>query len=377
MKTVLSLYGLEPKRVGGMEALVLETTLQLAEHGWQHVAAFSGPPSPAAKEYLTHPNLTLEVVEHPWAVNGSTLSAVRALLTRYRPEVLHFLYTGFLGPYPWLAKLSGVKRVLFTDQGSHEEGYEAYPAPVWKRIAGRVINAHLDRVICVSDSNRRILETRGILPSSRITRIYNGNYLNHGPADAMAARFKQRFSIPAERRVVLQVSSMIREKGIDDLLEAAAEVLQQRTDVQFVFGGDGKSLPEYQRKADQLGIAGHVTFTGLLQNPLEDGAFAAADIVCQVSRWTEAFGISISEAMSFCRPIVATTVGGIPELVEDGVTGYLVPKRDPKAIANRLLRLLADPALRARMGSASRRKAEENFDLRNVVAQILREYGIA
>ena len=72
----------------------------------------------------------------------------------------------------------------------------------------------------------------------------------------------------------------------------------------------------------------------------------------------------------------ASACGGIPELIDDGVTGYLVPKRDPAAIADRVLKLLADPSLRKQMGEAARRKAEAEFDLRKVVSQILREYRI-
>lgn len=375
--TVLSLYGLEPKRVGGTEALVREITIQLAERGWRHVVAFSGPPSIAAREYLEHPNLTLEVVEHPGDVRAKPLIAVKNLLYKYRPSVLHFSYTGFIGPYPWLARFCGVKRVLFTDQGSHPEGYQPRHASAWKRLAARAINLPLDRAICVSNSNRKILASNGTLAPERIIRIYNGIYLEHGPAAAMAARFRERFAIPADRSVVLQVSWIIPEKGIDDLLEAAALVLQQRRNVQFVFAGEGKSMTEFQAKAAGLRIDGNVTWTGLLQNPLEDGAFAAADVVCQVSRWTEAFGMSISEAMSFCRPIVATTVGGIPELVDEGVSGYLVPKRDPQAIADRVLRLLGNPSLRAQMGAAGRQKAEKNFDLHKIAAQILLEYGVS
>src|SRR3954453_14468510 len=135
MKTVLSLYGLVPKRVGGMEALVRETTLQLADRGWQHVAAFAGPPSEAARAYLSHPNLKLEVVREPWAVTGETLQSVRELLSKYRPDVFHFLYRGVIGPYPWLATMYGVRRILFTDQGSYPEDFQASRASIWKRIA--------------------------------------------------------------------------------------------------------------------------------------------------------------------------------------------------------------------------------------------------
>jgi glycosyltransferase involved in cell wall biosynthesis len=329
------------------------------------------------REFLDVPGLTLEVVPAPWSVSPATLAAVRRLLAKYRPEVFHFLYSGIVGPYPWLAYVHGVKRVIFTDQGSHPEGYTPTQATSWKRAIARVVNAPLHRVTCISESNLRTAAEIGYLKPGQGVRIYNGVYLPSGlDLDGLSAAFRSRFAVPQDRMIVLQVSSLIPAKGIEDLLDAAALVLRERQDVQFVFGGDGEYASAYREKAASLGIAEHVTWTGLLQNPILDGAFPAADVVCQVSRWSEAFGITIAEAMSVCRPVIATAVGGIPELIDDGVTGYLVPKRDPGAIADRVLRLLADPAMRARMGSAARAKCEAEFDLQKIVAQYLREYGV-
>jgi glycosyltransferase involved in cell wall biosynthesis len=119
----------------------------------------------------------------------------------------------------------------------------------------------------------------------------------------------------------------------------------------------------------------HFTWTGLVHNPVADGLYAAADVVCQVSRWEEAFGWVIAEAMAASRPLVATHVGGIPELVADGANGFLVPVRAPEQIAKRVIQLLDDPALRARMGAAGRLAAEQKFDLSRNLDALMRAYG--
>jgi glycosyltransferase involved in cell wall biosynthesis len=124
-----------------------------------------------------------------------------------------------------------------------------------------------------------------------------------------------------------------------------------------------------------LGMEGHFTWTGLLHNPIAEGLYAAADVVCQVSRWEEAFGWVIAEAMAAGRPLVATRVGGIPELVTDGESGFLVAPRAPAQIAQRLVQLLEDSALRTRMGAAGRLAAERKFDLTRNLNTLMHAYG--
>ena len=127
--------------------------------------------------------------------------------------------------------------------------------------------------------------------------------------------------------------------------------------------------------ARDLGMGDRFTWTGLVQNPVAEGLYAAADVVCQVSRWEEAFGWVIAEAMAAGRPLVATRVGGIPELVADGESGFLVAPRAPTEIAARLIELLEDSALRARLGAAGRSAAEQKFDLARNLDALMRAYG--
>jgi glycosyltransferase involved in cell wall biosynthesis len=124
-------------------------------------------------------------------------------------------------------------------------------------------------------------------------------------------------------------------------------------------------------------LQGRITWTGMVGNPTAEGLFTAADVVCQMSRWEEAFGFVIAEAMAASRPVVATRTGGVPELVEDGVSGWLVPRRDPAATAGRLLQLFEHAEVRRRMGAAGRAAAETKFDLRRNVAQLMKLYGLA
>jgi glycosyltransferase involved in cell wall biosynthesis len=182
--------------------------------------------------------------------------------------------------------------------------------------------------------------------------------------------------IPPDRVLVTQVSWIIPEKGVPDVLEAARIALLEEPGLHFAFVGDGKYREEYSRRAAESGIASHVTWTGLVKDPMGEGVFSATDVSCQASRWEEAFGLVVAEAMAFGKPLVATRAGGIPEIVEDGVTGYLVARRDAAALAEKFVTLARDPDLRRRLGLAGGHRAADLFDLQKNVKLMVELYRI-
>lgn len=376
--TVVSVIGINPLRIGGNEYWCRELSARLGERGWQNVLCFVESPPDGVRRFLSLPNVHFEVVGNSWKSDREAARKLWKVLRRYRPSIVHIQFTGFIGVYPWLAKLSGVKKVFFTDQASKPEGYQPHRAPLWKRIAGRAVNGPIDRVICISDYNLQWLRTLDVLPADRFCKIFNGidlSSINHGTTDS--AVFRRKYSIPLDRCIVIQVSWIIPEKGIEDLLRAAVIVIRQYPNVQFVFVGEGEFRTQYCTLAREMGIREHITWTGLLENPLAEGVFAAADVVCQMSRWEEAFGWTIAEAMGSSRPLVATRVGGIPELVDDERSGFLVARGDSEAMAEKILLLLRSSALRTEFGKAGRQIAEQKFDLRKNVEEVLQLYEIA
>ncbi|MFS8084301.1 MAG: glycosyltransferase family 4 protein [Acidobacteriota bacterium] len=299
------------------------------------------------------------------------------ILGKHRPEKMHLHFVSFLNAYSWLARISSVKQIFFTDHHSRPAGYFQGRAPFWKRSAARIINQPLTKVICVSRYGYECMTSLDLLPRERFEMIYNGVDLTRVKTDPqLAIDFRKQYSIPADRIIVTQVSWMIPQKGIADLLSAARLVLAQNRNVQFVLAGDGANREQYMNDAAAMGIADHVTWTGMVEDPFGEGVFAAADVVCQFSRWEEVFGWMIAEAMAHGKPIVATRVGGIPELIEEGVSGHLVSRGDTLAMSKRILRLLNDPRLRQRMGAAGRATVAAKFDLRKNVEQLIEAYGI-
>ncbi len=378
MPTLVSVFGVEPKRIGGTETFARELSLQLGARGWQSVLCFLSEPPEHVRRFLELPNVVTRVYG---GANESVVKVGRNLarITReHSPEILHLHYMGFLNLYSWVARLQSVKQVFFTDHHSRSAGYVPGRAPFWKRSAARLINSPLTRVISVSNYGYECMTAFDLLPQSRFEMIYNGVDLTRVNSDPELARaFRRRYSIPEERAIVTQVSWIIPEKGITDFLETARLVTEQDRNVQFVLVGDGAYREQYTKDTERMGIEDRVTWTGMVEDPFGEGVFAAADVICQFSRWEEVFGWMIAEGMAHGKPVVATRVGGIPELITDGVTGFLVERGDTAKMSERLRVLLADPALRARMGETGRAVVAEKFELRKNVAQLIRSYGIS
>jgi glycosyltransferase involved in cell wall biosynthesis len=377
MRTLVSVFGVEPRRIGGTEMFARELSAQLGEQGWHSVLCFLSEPQGDVRRFLELPNVSFATLSDSTEGGWRTYLNLFRILKKHRAATLHLHFVSFLTLYPWIARLAGVRRVFFTDHHSRPAGYVAQRAPLWKRIAARAIALPLTKVICVSNYGYQCMTTVNALPRDVYEMIYNGIDLSRVTTDNGAgARFRERFSIPADRLIVGQVSWIIPEKGIDDFLEMARLVLSRRKDVQFVLAGEGAPREQYMKDAAARGLGDRITFTGMIDDPFGEGIFHAFEVVCQFSRWEEVFGWMIAEAMAHQTPVVATRVGGIPEVVSEGQTGYLVERGDAESMSRRVLELLNDQATRFRFGQAARHKVAAKFDLKTNVAQLIKSYGI-
>jgi len=377
MPTVVSVFGVQPLRIGGTETFARELSQQLANRGWQSVLCFETEPPKDVREFLTLPNVRLEIIDSCTKSSVSSIKALSRVLRIYNPEILHLHFIGFVGLYPWLAKLFSVKKIFFTDHSSRPSGYVPLRAALWKRWLIRFINYPISKVFCVSKYGYRCLTTLDVLPETRFQMIYNGVDLSRVVLNSQrSADFRAQHGIPLNAPVVLQVSWIIPEKGIPDLLETARLVVAKNPHTRFLIVGDGPYRKEYMARATQMGLDEHIIWTGVIEDPFVTGVFEVADIVCQLSNWEEVFGWMIAESMAFGKPVIATRVGGIPELVQEGESGFLVERGDAMKTAERILMLISDQALRERMGAAGRAIAYERFALKDRVSELTKAYGV-
>jgi glycosyltransferase involved in cell wall biosynthesis len=376
MPTVVSVFGVQPTRIGGTETFARELSLQLAQHGWESVLCFETEPTDEVKEFLSLPNVTLDTLDELTNSNWNSTKQFARMLRKYRPDILHLHFTGFVSTFPWVARVFAVNKIFFTDHSSRPAGYVPSRAPQWKRMLVRMINLPTTKVICVSKYGLKCMTALELLEADRFALVYNGvdlSRVNQDPSRGL--EFRKAFSIADDSTVVLQVSWIIPEKGIEDLLQVAKFVQSHNEKIQFVIVGDGPERERYMKQANEMGLSRTVTWAGLVRDPFTEGVFDAADIVCQLSRWEELFGWMIAEAMAYARPIVATRVGGIPELVDDGRSGYLVDRGDIKEASRMLVELVNKPELRTKMGQTGKAIVESNFSLQKNVHELLSLYG--
>ena len=160
-------------------------------------------------------------------------------------------------------------------------------------------------------------------------------------------------------------------KGQRHFVEAAALVVREVPDARFVIAGEGELRPTLEHLIKHLNLEKHVMLAGFRPDVLS--VHKGFDIFV-MSSITEGLGTSLLDAMACGKPIVATTAGGMPEVVQDGKTGILVPPRNDQAMADAIVKLLKDPALRERMGAAGLSRVNAKFSAERMVADTLQVY---
>lgn len=232
------------------------------------------------------------------------------------------------------------------------------------------------RVVVLSDYVGRYMASVGRVDPSRITRIYYGLPATHTAPPEQGLRLRRELGVPPEAPVIATVGRLAEQKGLIYLLEAMAIVRERLPDARLLVVGDAQDGREgYKRELlrarEALGLGESVIFTGNRDDV--PAVMQACDLFAMASLW-EGFGLVFLEAMAAARPVVATAVSAVPEVVRDGVTGLLVPPRDPKALAESMLALLGDRQRAGQMGVAGLRRLQEQFTEDAMVDSVERLY---
>lgn len=221
-------------------------------------------------------------------------------------------------------------------------------------------------IISVSDEARQFHKDVGKLPDRKTCTIYNGIDLSHFPASPHADReaVLREFNIPASARVLITVAVLRELKGIQYMIRALPEILSANPDLYYLVAGSGDFQEALIEEASRAGVSQRVVFAGARKDV---PALMSASDIFVLPTLTEALPTVLAEAMASYLPILACRVGGVPEMVEDGVNGRLVAPSNSEQLATTCIDMLQDSVILSKMGQAGRQIVEEKF---NVLVQV-------
>jgi glycosyltransferase involved in cell wall biosynthesis len=285
------------------------------------------------------------------------------LLRRERIDVVEtFTHPNTL-IFSFLARQQGLVSAVVVSHHAVGSAYQKRVLPGYVLPLLRRIDLH----IAVAESQKRYLVDVEGIPEDRIRVIYNGvDTTAYHPAGAdERAASRAALGVPRDARVLMAVGSLKPLKGIDRLIRAAAPALKADADARLVLVGEGPDRDALQRLAVEAGVAAQVVFAGLRGDV--DHVLRAADAYV-LSSHTEALPTVIMEAMATGLPVIATRVGGVPELVEADRTALMVEAGDETALRAAIARIMQDASLREALGRRGREVAEARFRIEAMCA---------
>ena len=314
--------------------------------------------------YEPHPDLAasgtrLLALGRTWK---GDVAAWRPLLSLLESERIDVLHAHMFGANVWGTTLGRLARVPVVI--AHEHVWSFQGKPLRRLIDRHVIGRLATLVLAVSrDCRRKMIEIEGLAPE-KVMYVPNG-IPPLRPATGRSVRAE--LGISEHDPVIGSIAVLRRQKAIDLLLAASVELRRRFPRLRVLLAGDGPERASLERLARDLGLEKTVIFVGYRSDVSE--VLAALDVVVSTSSF-EGSPLALLEAMAAARPIVATAVGGVPDLIEDGVHGLLVSPGDSHEVSEAVASLLEQPERGRRMGEAARERQRREFDIDVIVRRL-------
>lgn len=284
---------------------------------------------------------------------------LRRLFRQHRPDIVHTFLSGFDLAANRAARDTGVPVVL-----SSRRELAIWQKPRHLRRQ-RLANRYVDAIVANSHAAAAVAREREGGDPRLYRVIHNGIHADAFQSLADPESVREEFAIPHGRKVVVTVANFSPVKDYPLFFATAAKIASQYRDVHFVIVGSGPLAREIDRLVTRHGLEKRTAIVHTVDRVAD--LLAAADVFLLCSK-AEGFPNAVMEAMAAARPIVARAVGGIPELVEDGLTGRLIPDRSPEAMAAAAVELLRDEPLAAAYAAASARRVRNLFAVEKMTA---------
>ena len=359
---------------GGAPAVLLEVLQRCDTSQFEHHIAtgLSQAPEddmiPFAKDtgfrVVVIPSLIRDI--HPF-LDIYALLKLYFLIRKGRYDIVHCHTSkgGFIGRLA--ARLAKVRVIIYSPHGDIFEGYFGKIKTrffIWlERFSARFT----DKIITLTKSGIEPYIKAGIGQKSQFDYIYNGvdvERLRKRKVDRIQKR--QEIGVENDCFLVVTAGRLVPVKGHTYLITALAQVITAIPNIRLVFLGDGELRGDLSGQVKTLGLEKHVLFPGMRSDVPEIISCSDLFVLPSVN---EGFGVVLLEAMAMRCPIVATNVGGVPEVVLDGETGILVPPGDPVPLARGIIQLLKDPSIALKMAECGYQRLKACFDIRETVSK--------
>ncbi len=288
---------------------------------------------------------------------------------RYDIVHTHNSKAGFIGRLA--AKIAGIPIIVHTIHGFAFHEYERPPRRVLFILLERLAARLCDKLITISEPLKEWGLRLKIGRPEKYVTIYSGIEAEKFKINININEKKGELGISSEEKVIGVVAKLWEGKGHKTILEAAPQVIKEIPNVKFLFVGEGYLRNRLEKQVRKMGLSNKVIFTGFRTDIPE--ITATFDLALLVSLF-EGMGRVLLEAMVLGKPVVATKVGGIVDVVRDGETGILVPPGDADALAKAIVTILKDEKLARRMGEAGKKRIDERFTARTMVKKISEVY---
>lgn len=313
-------------------------------------------------------DIPLEEIKLTSPFDLSAIFKLKDLLNKYSIDILHChdYRSNFIAF--WMSKFRKVKLVTTLHGWSKIGGKGAF----YEYMDSKIIK-HFNQVIAISEGVKKDLLKKGI-PQEKITVIHNGIDMDYFAERRVDVNYKKKFNINQNSQVIGTVGRFNEEKGQRYFIEAASEVIKVFPNAVFLIVGTGQDEKLLKEMVSSLGLQQHIIFAGFVHPEEIRNAYSIMDIFVLPSL-TEALGLVLLEAMAMGIPAIATNVLGVPDIIEDRKTGYLVSRADASAISKAVISLLSDKAHAESMGKTGQDFVREEFSVRKFVNRIEEVYN--
>ncbi|MCE9547328.1 MAG: glycosyltransferase family 4 protein [Planctomycetia bacterium] len=355
--------------LGGAQENTLLACLDLRDLYGDDVLLMTGPalgPEGTLLEEAQRAGLPVVVIDslrraiHPWR-DWQSYRALRRELARFQPDVVHTHSAkgGMLGRIA--ATSLGVPAVVHTVHGAPFHPYQSGAPRALFRACERYAARKCHALVSVADAMTDLMVEAAVAPRSKFTTIYSG--MNVEPflaADATRDHVRRQLGYSHDDVVVGKVARLFHLKGHEYLIRAAEQAVEQNPNLRFLLVGDGILQTPLQEQIERAGLTRYFHFTGLVTPDRVAELVGAMDIVVHVSL-REGLARVLPQALIAGRPVISYDIDGAREVVLPDQTGVLLPPREVDGLAAAMVRLAADPALRARLGAEGRRRFVDVF----------------